>query len=498
MENPQNILKFINPNNIHFDSKNPRGESEEEIVNDNDFKRLRKSIREVGVIVPIIVRPKVDLNDNYYLIDGERRLRAATAENIELVPIRIVKDEIDGRILAYQIHMHRKDWTRNAEAKAIISIIEEEINIDPDSENEEELKRKLIEITNHTNKEIQDFLNLFKYEKDVIDLVINFPKKYHISYIDQIEASFISPLKRNYPNLFNKYGEKEIRKILGYKFINKLFVKSRYLMDTFNVVFQNENNRLEIETILDSFLTDINKSITTSFTEFQSIGKNKNEEKPKVVNIIEEENKIDKNKKDNYEKVDSKDKIATLNNENKTELENFTYSPIRLNKKQQTLIDDIKPKFESIGNTFTIEEKEYIKEAIYCLKNHCFKASVLMIWSTGISRILSFIEKDIPDFNKCSKEIKQNPSLFTNKVTDKFKTDYQKIESIRNDARDVQLLCYLCHKNIIDFINFEKLQSNYKTRCNCAHPTSITLEINETIAIFENLYNLILNNPNLK
>lgn len=45
MENQENVLRFISPDTIHFDLKNPRGETKAQILSDKDFKRLRNSIK---------------------------------------------------------------------------------------------------------------------------------------------------------------------------------------------------------------------------------------------------------------------------------------------------------------------------------------------------------------------------------------------------------------------------------------------------------------------
>jgi hypothetical protein len=59
-------------------------------------------------------------------------------------------------------------------------------------------------------------------------------------------------------------------------------------------------------------------------------------------------------------------------------------------------------------------------------------------------------------------------------------------------------LCYITFKKHIDETQFKKLKANLDTRNDCGHPTPIDLKPNETIAIFENIYDFILNNQNFK
>ena len=113
MDTTQIPIALIPPNEIDFDDKNPRGETAEQIEEDSSFKELKKSVRHYGVLVPLVTRKSRKKRKPYKLVDGERRLRAALSENKELVPIHVIEGkETDGRILAYNIHMLRKQWTK--------------------------------------------------------------------------------------------------------------------------------------------------------------------------------------------------------------------------------------------------------------------------------------------------------------------------------------------------------------------------------------------------
>lgn len=79
-----------------------------------------------------------------------------------------------------------------------------------------------------------------------------------------------------------------------------------------------------------------------------------------------------------------------------------------------------------------------------------------------------------------------------------FQKNVTDIDSIRENSNDRHLLSYLVYEKIISTTEFNKLHSNYKTRCDCAHPTDIKLKVNEILSIFENVYDLILNNRKLQ
>jgi ParB family chromosome partitioning protein len=79
-------LQYINPQDIAFDKDNPRGLTEDQIVNDPNFKKLKSSIEEYGILEPVIIKKDESNEATYVLIDGERRLRAALAADQKEVP----------------------------------------------------------------------------------------------------------------------------------------------------------------------------------------------------------------------------------------------------------------------------------------------------------------------------------------------------------------------------------------------------------------------------
>ena len=112
-------LQYINPNDISYDKNNPRGLSESQIKNNPQFNKLVSSIKQYGILEPLIVKSDDSNSTKYVLIDGERRWRAAIESGQDVVPVLVAKDDTDGRILAYQVHMLRENWDKPAETTAI-------------------------------------------------------------------------------------------------------------------------------------------------------------------------------------------------------------------------------------------------------------------------------------------------------------------------------------------------------------------------------------------
>lgn len=467
-------LVNISPSLIGFDEKNPRGESEDQIKSDKSFLDLRKSVSHYGVLVPLIAAETKNKNKPFRLVDGERRLRAALVENRDTVPVHVINDdESDARILAYNIHMLRKQWDKRIEISSIKEIRDSLIQDNSDM-SEVELFAKLREITNHKDHELKDLLRLLKYDSASIKKVQN--GTVLMSHLIQIDASFLSPFKREFPILYNRYGDSCLRKIMVEKAENGKIGNTRYLMDNVLTYFKDSENKAKLRSAIKGFLDDPEKE-ASSIVEKMKVSPKKSKKK-----VAKKKKKTAKKKSSSFKRDGSE----------------FEYSSINITKGHLTRINDIRPKLEKISIKFTDEETEYIKEAVCCLENHCFKAAALMVWSAGISRILKYIEKHLVDFNKCTKEMNDTPKSFYKWFAPSFMKSATDINDVRENCNDRQLLCYICYKGFINATEFKKLKANYDTRNDCAHPTSILLNPNEIIIIFENVYSLLLDSKKLR
>ena len=93
---------------------------------------LARSIKERGIIQPLIVRKSDDQDDKYELIAGERRWQAAQAAGLHNVPVVIVQaDNLKSLELAIIENVQRKDLNPIEEAESYKNLIE---NFDYDQE----------------------------------------------------------------------------------------------------------------------------------------------------------------------------------------------------------------------------------------------------------------------------------------------------------------------------------------------------------------------------
>ena len=97
--------------------KNFENESLEELTN---------SIRERGIIQPIIVRKSVDQDDKFEIVAGERRWQAAQKAGLHEVPAIVIKaDNLKSLEFAIVENVQRKDLNPIEEAEGYKKLIDE-------------------------------------------------------------------------------------------------------------------------------------------------------------------------------------------------------------------------------------------------------------------------------------------------------------------------------------------------------------------------------------
>lgn len=112
-------LREVPVGNILPNPNQPRGRFDEE-----GLVELAQSIRELGVLQPILVRPMPD--GQFQLIAGERRWRAAKRCGLDSIPCVVrTTDDVASVEQALVENLHRQDLTALEEAAAYLQLIEE-------------------------------------------------------------------------------------------------------------------------------------------------------------------------------------------------------------------------------------------------------------------------------------------------------------------------------------------------------------------------------------
>jgi ParB family chromosome partitioning protein len=108
---------------VRVDAIKPNPQQPRKVFEPEALAELQQSIRELGVLVPILVR---ECGDGYELIAGERRWRAAAALRLETIPV-IVRDSDDRTSLEVAIveNVLREDLDPLEEAMGYANLIEE-------------------------------------------------------------------------------------------------------------------------------------------------------------------------------------------------------------------------------------------------------------------------------------------------------------------------------------------------------------------------------------
>lgn len=112
----------LNVRDIHPNRKQPRTDFDEQ-----DMEELIHSVREIGVLQPIVVRPSRERGaEKYELVMGERRWRATQAAGLSTIPA-IIRETDDEDLLrdALLENLHRSQLNPIEEAAAYQQLMEE-------------------------------------------------------------------------------------------------------------------------------------------------------------------------------------------------------------------------------------------------------------------------------------------------------------------------------------------------------------------------------------
>ena len=136
----------------------PRKKFDEE-----SLKELTNSIKERGIIQPIIVRPSSEAKGKFEIIAGERRWQAAQHAGLHEVPIILVDvDNLKSLEFAIVENVQRKDLNPIEEAEGYKRLIEE-FSYDHD---------KVSKFIGKSRAHVSNCLRLLSLPKEIIELIV--------------------------------------------------------------------------------------------------------------------------------------------------------------------------------------------------------------------------------------------------------------------------------------------------------------------------------------
>ncbi|MEP7452621.1 ParB/RepB/Spo0J family partition protein [Phyllobacterium sp. SB3] len=147
---------------IEFIARNPR--NPRRLFTEGDLEDLTNSIREHGIVQPVVVRLAKDSTDRYELIAGERRWRAAQRAGLTSVPVII--REVDDRValeLAIIENVQRADLNPLEEGMGYQQLIDDHDYTQAD----------LAQVIGKSRSHVANTLRLLKLPEPVRDLITN-------------------------------------------------------------------------------------------------------------------------------------------------------------------------------------------------------------------------------------------------------------------------------------------------------------------------------------
>ena len=149
-------------NKISISSIIPNKNQPRKIFEKKSLDELTNSIKERGIIQPLIVRKSDDYKDKFELIAGERRWQAAQSAGLHEVPVEIIQaDNLKSLEFAIIENVQRKDLNVIEEAESYKNLIE---NFGYDQE-------KVSQFIGKSRSHISNTLRLLNLPQKLIDMI---------------------------------------------------------------------------------------------------------------------------------------------------------------------------------------------------------------------------------------------------------------------------------------------------------------------------------------
>jgi len=111
--------------------QNPRGSTlGKSVFQGREFDELVESIREIGLLSPIVVRPRAGRTGDYVLVAGERRYRAVEKLGHRQINAEIVQlDDAQAKVAALAENLFRKDLSKVDRVLYSLNVIADHVNL---------------------------------------------------------------------------------------------------------------------------------------------------------------------------------------------------------------------------------------------------------------------------------------------------------------------------------------------------------------------------------
>ena len=262
-------LEPIEVSKIEPNPNNPRGPWVR--ANDDQFNYLKRSIKEFGLMVPLVVQELKGAKKEYRLVDGERRYLALKELGIKNAPAHVILDEIsedDVKNVMFHIHTNRVQWDACQQCKALEPLYEQ--LKDKFKEDENKIAIELVKLTGTNKRTINDRLNFLRWPVNIKNMVYDDRSDLYWT-IAEIEGGIIKPAEKNFPNYFKIVNKDEVRKLLLQKYIDGIVRaatevrKARYIVRTPK---ENIEQHKYASTIFDKLVKEVGYTFEEAQEEF--------------------------------------------------------------------------------------------------------------------------------------------------------------------------------------------------------------------------------------
>lgn len=258
------LIEKIRPN-----PNNPRGM--DIATQDPRLPALKESIASFGVLVPIVVTQR---DNEFLLMDGERRYVAAKALGEERIPAYISEEGWSDRQILYrmfQMHHNREPWGPIPQCNALEPIYQTicrnpsiQSIADPRAQMTA-IAEKLSTKTGIESQTAYDRVRFLRWPKDVKRPLYENPNRDYW-YICEIEDRIIVPALRNYPEYFDTVPVDEVRRDLYAKLKHHSVSQAREVRHV-KVVFSSSMTKGSDRTKVKRILRDLHTQKDMTYAE---------------------------------------------------------------------------------------------------------------------------------------------------------------------------------------------------------------------------------------
>ena len=177
---------------ISIDKLHPFENHPYKVQDNEEMETLAESIKEHGIVSPVIVRPLENTTDEYEIISGHRRVMASRKAGITEVPALIVPLDRDGAtIVLVDSNLHREHILPSEKAFAYKMKLEAIKHQGKTSRQVVGKPESADEISDESGRQVQRYIRLTNLIPEILQYVddgrISFTPAVELSYLNEVE-----------------------------------------------------------------------------------------------------------------------------------------------------------------------------------------------------------------------------------------------------------------------------------------------------------------------